>query len=119
MRAERATKSIGAERTFAEDLALPEAMLDALRPIARKIRERAEASGGRARTLTLKIKHHDFTIHTRSRTFEDGVPLDRLIDCAERLLHQPAPPARPVRLLGLALSNFRGADGHTQLVLGF
>ncbi|HEX6142710.1 MAG TPA: hypothetical protein VFZ01_08335, partial [Geminicoccaceae bacterium] len=98
----------------------PGAMLEALEPIAGKIAERAAASGRMARTLTLKIKHHDFTIHTRSRTYDGGVDLEHLMSLARRLLHTPGPPARPVRLLGLALSNFgREAGGPDQLTLRF
>jgi DNA polymerase-4 len=120
VRPNRPSKSIGAERTFAEDLTDPVAMLEALRPIADKIRERAEGKARRARTLTLKIKHSDFTIQTRSRTVEEGVALERLMDSAERLLRLPATPSRPVRLLGLSLSNFvDGLASPSQLTLRF
>ena len=65
---------------------------------------RAEQFG---RTVTLKIKHHDFSVTTRQRTLADPVDsAEDLLALARWLLHHPAPPRRPVRLLGLSVSSF-------------
>jgi DNA polymerase-4 len=71
------------------------------------------------RTLTLKIKHHDFTLNTRQHTLAAQLhAADELIQLARWLLHHPEPPSRPVRLLGLSVSNFaRGALLGRQLSL--
>jgi DNA polymerase-4 len=59
------------------------------------------------RTVTLKIKHHDFTVTTRQHTLSDWVhSAEELLALATWLLHHPEPPHRPVRLLGLSVSNF-------------
>ena len=59
------------------------------------------------RTVTLKIKHDDFTLNTRQHTLADPVhSAEELMALARWLLHTPAPPRRPVRLLGLTASNF-------------
>lgn len=116
---DRPHKSIGAERTFHDDIADPDVMLGLLEPIAEKVSERARRQGLMARTLTLKIKHHDFKISTRARTLE-ALPSDlrALMTLVAWLLYHPAPPGRPVRLLGLTLSNFAPGDhGPRQLVL--
>jgi DNA polymerase-4 len=59
------------------------------------------------RTVTLKIKHHDFSVTTRQRTLSDPVDsVEDLLALARWLLHHPEPPRRPVRLLGLSVSTF-------------
>ncbi len=104
---DRPYKSIGAEETFATDLSSPEAMLEALRPIAEQVAERMAAADLFGRTVTLKIKHHDFTVHTRQHTLTDPVhSAEELMQLVRWLLHTPEPPGRPVRLLGLTASNF-------------
>jgi len=119
---DRPYKSIGAEETFATDLSAPDAMLDALRPIAERVAERMAGADLFGRTITLKIKHQDFTVHTRQHTLADPVhSADELMQLARWLLHTPGPPARPVRLLGLTASNFARASpaaAPVQLTLG-
>jgi DNA polymerase-4 len=104
---DRPYKSIGAEETFTTDLRAPDAMLDALRPIAERVAERMAKADLFGRTITLKIKHHDFSLNTRQRTLADPVhSAEELMQLARWLLHTPSPPAKPVRLLGLTASNF-------------
>jgi DNA polymerase-4 len=104
---DRPYKSIGAERTFDRDLGDPAAMLERLRPIAEQVAERMTAADSFGRTVTLKIKHHDFTVTTRQHTLSDWVhSAEELLALATWLLHHPEPPHRPVRLLGLSVSNF-------------
>ncbi len=119
---DRPYKSIGAEETFATDLSSPEAMLEALRPIAEQVAERMAAADLFGRTVALKIKHHDFTVHTRQHTLADPVhSAEEVMALARWLLHTPEPPRRPVRLLGLTASNFARsstAAAPVQLSLG-
>jgi DNA polymerase-4 len=104
---DRPYKSIGAERTFESDLGEPAAMLERLRPIAEEVAARMAAAESFGRTVTLKIKHHDFTLTTRQHTLPDRVDsADELLALAAWLLNHPEPPRRPVRLLGLSVSNF-------------
>jgi DNA polymerase-4 len=104
---DRPYKSIGAERTFESDLGEPAAMLERLRPIAEEVAARMAAAESFGRTVTLKIKHHDFTLTTRQHTLPDRVDsADELLALAAWLLEHPEPPRRPVRLLGLSVSNF-------------
>jgi DNA polymerase-4 len=104
---DREYKSIGAEETFDRDLADPADMLDALKPLAETLAARMAAADRFGRTVTLKIKHHDFTLNTRQHTLAAQLhAADELMELARWLLHHPEPPRRPVRLLGLAVSNF-------------
>jgi DNA polymerase-4 len=115
---DRPYKSIGAEETFVTDLTAPEAMLAALLPIAERVAERMAAADLFGRTVTLKIKLNDFTLNTRQHTLAEPVhSAAELMALARRLLHTPAPPRRPVRLLGLTASNFGPPAAQTQLRL--
>ncbi len=117
----RIRKSIGAERTFGEDLkSIPE-MEAALSRIMEKLQERIERAQSKGRTITLKLKYHDFELHTRSITLEHPTAEAALILANARvLLHQPE-PEKPIRLLGISLSNLgdNPVKSYTQLTLDF
>lgn len=100
----RIRKSLSAENTFEKDLITPKEMEDNLYPIYEEVIRRVKKSGIKGRTITLKIKYADFTIQTRSKTLEQ-YPDDKSIWIVGlELLNQEEIP-KPVRLLGLGLSN--------------
>ncbi|MEO0895621.1 MAG: DNA polymerase IV [Bacteroidota bacterium] len=117
----RIRKSVGAENTFSEDIPDTETMLEKLRPILKKVVERMAVYPTGGKTVTLKIKYHDFQQQTRSKTvgkflssYEEIFPI--VID----LLHSQE-VEKPVRLLGVAMSNLdlvEEKDGR-QLTLEF
>ena len=117
----RERKSVGAERTFEENLHAPDAMMDRLRPIATRVVERLRAAKRRGRTVTLKIKDHRHNITSRQRTLHRAVGAkDELLQLAQQLLHTPHPPPEPVRLLGLSVSSLTDRDHEgAQLSLPF
>nr|WP_323099106.1 DNA polymerase IV [Intrasporangium sp. YIM S08009] len=100
---EREAKSVGAERTFAQDLLrweLPGALEDVL---ARALR-RLGRHGGGARTVTVKVRLSDFTTLTRSVTLaHPTAEVAQLREAAGAAL-TAAKPVEPVRLLGVSLS---------------
>lgn len=107
----RIRKSVGAENTFSEDLqTLPE-MTEKLEAIAQKVSERMKRAGALGRTITLKVRFENFDSVTRSQT------LDQMTDSAEillqtslSLLDQTRAGIRPVRLLGISVSNLNLGD---------
>ena len=111
VRADRVRKSIGAENTFAQDLHAFEPMRDALEPIIAKVWRHCQATGIRARTVTLKVKFADFQQITRSKSVSDAI--DSLADI-ERLslglLEPLLPIEKGVRLLGISLSSLTQAQ---------
>ena len=122
----RIRKSIGAENTFSNDILQPEEMLDKLLPIVQKVCERAQKVNSRGKTLTLKIKYHDFVLTTRSKTLSHWVDKEEeIFPIIRELLFQPQLPEKPVRLLGVSLSSllspstFQHPDSGTQLTLHF
>lgn len=101
------TKSVGAEDTFQEDLVnLPE-MNAELDKIALVVHRRLEKYQLKGRTVTLKIKYHDFKQITRSRSFQQPVnDLQTIAATAKELLAATDWHDKRVRLLGITLSNF-------------
>lgn len=107
----RVRKSVGAERTFSRDLKSLHEMEERLHELAARVAERLAKAGAAGRTVTLKIKHSDFSLVTRSTTLQRD--LSNAVDVqnvAQKLLRQSA-PARPVRLLGVAVSNLHRTVG--------
>lgn len=102
----RQRKSIGAERTFAENISEHQALKDKLFDIAQLLFERIDKAQTKAYTLSLKVKFSDFTVTSRSRSLE--LPFDNfdLIWKHARMMLNPDEIYRPVRLLGLSVSNF-------------
>ncbi len=122
---DRERKSVGAERTFSDDVSDPEQMLSRLEPIAQRVAGRLGSAGPegtpvRGRTVTLKLKSHDHDVSTRQTTLRRAVRSEEdLMRLAERLLSRPHPPEEPVRLLGLSVSSLTGREEGKQLELEF
>ncbi|MDP5171377.1 MAG: DNA polymerase IV [Bacteroidia bacterium] len=102
----RIRKSLGAEQTFFEDLATESDMLDQLQRITETVVQRLANAGTSGRTITLKIKYHDFEQTTRSKTVSQYCDkMEQIFPIIRELLHQPHFPQKTVRLLGVTLSN--------------
>ncbi len=102
----RIRKSIGAERTFFDDVAKVEEMWDKLQPIADRVFDYMQKSNNYGRTVTLKMKTPEFVIFTRSKSFGSEVRSRTLFyDVVKELLYDNAGEVRAVRLLGVSVSN--------------
>ena len=107
VRATRIRKSLGAERTYFEDLHDRAAMVEKLAEIADTVWERAEKSEVFGRTITLKLRYSDFVTPTRARSLTEPVASrNQLHAIGCDLLDTLTPDDRGVRLLGLTLSGF-------------
>lgn len=103
----RETKSIGAEDTFPQDFTTLEEMAPELDTLAKVVEDRLKRSGLKGRTVTVKIKYHDFKIATRSRSFIEPVAdAETIAVTAKALLAETDLTNASVRLLGITLSNF-------------
>jgi len=101
----RIRKSLGAERTFNENISSEIFMLERLENIAEEIERRLTKSKVAGKTITLKIKYSDFTQQTRSKTISYFISSKELIlELAKELLYQEK-MKNSVRLLGISLSN--------------
>ena len=101
----RIPKSVGAERTFDENLSSEIFMLERLDSIAFELEKRLKKSNIAGKTVTLKIKFSDFSLQTRSKTLPFFVADQSLIlETTKELLYQEK-LENSVRLLGISLSN--------------
>lgn len=105
----RIRKSIGAENSFEPDLTDRATMLSEILEIAKILKRRLESKQTSGRTLTLKVKYADYQQITRSKTLPySTADLDTIFTVAQELLALTDVDHKPVRLLGLALSNLNG-----------
>ena len=112
----RIRKSIGAEKSFFEDLRQPAEMEAALLKIAEDVHQRLAQHKRGGYTLTLKIKYDNYDCITRSRTVETLIQsVADILPLATSLLFAHLVPNRPVRLLGITLSNLTEPQGYRQL----
>jgi len=103
----RDTKSIGAEDTFPYDLTQLEEMQAALEKIASLVHDRLQRHQLKGRTITLKIKYHDFKQVTRSKSFSQAIgDFETICSTAIQLLTGSEPEGKKIRLLGITSSNF-------------
>lgn len=106
----RSPKSVGAERTFAQNLSSEVFMLEKLENIAQELHKRLHNSKIAGKTITLKIKYSDFSLQTRSKTLPYFVADQGLIlETAKELLYQ-SPLENSVRLLGISLANLNTGE---------
>jgi DNA polymerase-4 len=111
VRPDRETKSLGAEDTFSYDLTEIEEMNVQLDKIASLVFERLKKYNLKGRTITLKIKYHNFKQITRNFSFARSVgDLETIANTTKQLLLKTEPENSKIRLLGISLSNFGEAD---------
>ena len=102
----RVRKSIGAERTFSDDLITKESMMERLEYIGEKVFRYMEKHDNFGRTITLKMKTPDFQIVSRSKTFNSEIKdWDGFISVVRELLNDNWTNDLAVRLLGVSASN--------------
>ncbi len=107
----RTRKSLGAERTFNENISSEIYMLEKLENIAEEIERRLNKSNVAGKTVTLKIKYSDFSLQTRSKTINYFISSkDLILEIAKELLYQEK-MKNSVRLLGISLSNLNTDKG--------
>lgn len=101
----RIQKSVGVEETYFENLLDEQAVFKQLKIISKDLEERLGRKDIKGKTLTLKIKYKDFSVYTRSKTQDVYYGnSENLFETAQNLW-QLRPYDKPVRLLGLSLSN--------------
>jgi len=107
VRANRETKSVGAEDTLSEDTNDDAIMHDLLRQISETVAKRLENYQLKGKTVTLKIKFEDFKIITRSRSFPASInKAETIYNEAINLLNEANIGFAKIRLLGITLSRF-------------
>lgn len=109
---EHERKSVGCEQTFLEDISLKSKLLIELYHMVLELEERIAHAQFEGKTLTLKVKYHDFTQITRSTTVHRPLKTKAdILPLAKRLLSQVEYHAeRRIRLLGVSVSKSNSSD---------
>ena len=108
VQSDRERKSSGSETTFPEDRTDPVQIEAGVIAMADDVWAWCEKTSSHGRTVTVKIKWADFRISTRSRSMEITIQTrEKLHQVALDLIRSVFPPPKGVRLVGVALSNFR------------
>jgi DNA polymerase-4 len=111
---ERTRKSLGAERTFSENISSEVFLEEKLDYIAEEVAKRLQKQDVAGKTITLKIKYSNFEIQTRSKTLKLFISSKELIfEEAKALLYQEK-LKDSVRLIGISLSNLNTEKDSTQ-----
>ena len=101
---ERETKSISVEDTFESDLVDRDTLKVICARDARQVAARLQAAGLFARTVTLKIRRHDFSTQTRSTTLRSPIDSPDAIARLARGLLDSIDLTGGIRLLGVGVA---------------
>jgi DNA polymerase-4 len=114
--ADAEAKSIGAENTFARDIADGARLREELDALSERVARRARADRMVGFTVNLKARYADFTTVTRAQTLPDATADSVIIrDTARELLeNRLGRDGRALRLLGVSLSNLAHEDEVTR-----
>ena len=115
---EREVKSIGHENTYAQDISDLALAKKELLSLATKVGKRLRRHSLVGKTVTLKVKYHDFVQITRSFTLVEPTDDSRKIfqTCCD-LLGKTEVGKKPVRLFGISLSRLGESEETRQLTL--
>ncbi|MCH2198915.1 MAG: DNA polymerase IV [Flavobacteriales bacterium] len=121
VKAHRVRKSVGAERTFGEDIAELNEQEEAILKIAEEVSRRAAKGEYKGRTISIKLRYSDFTTYTRSRSLEEFTNDQQILQEVAIELLREHPREQAFRLLGVTLSNLntKGQASGGQLTLDF
>ncbi|MDN3705586.1 DNA polymerase IV [Myroides ceti] len=102
---DRLPKSLGAERTFENNITSEVFLEDKLRWIAQEVSLRLKKRDVSGKTITLKLKYSDFTLQTRSMSYPYFINDEAILfEEAKKLLYQSG-LNNSVRLIGIQVSN--------------
>jgi len=119
--AHRESKSTGTETTFERDILDRIQLEDYLLTQSEEISEDLKKNDLTGRTITLKVKYSDFKSITRSRTLMKSTDDNLVIFRTARELMGTNTEAgyRPIRLIGISISNFIDLGEPEQLCFDF
>jgi DNA polymerase-4 len=103
---EHQRKSISKERTFKEDIRDKNHLRAILHRLTEGVAFTLRRRNENARTITLKLRYDDFETHTFSHSLPDPTAATtEIFDTASRLLAEHWSRDRPIRLIGVGVSN--------------
>lgn len=109
--AERVAKSIGRETTFQQDITdrytLETVLMDLCEDVAYSLRH----NHFRGKTVTLKLRYHDFKTVSRAMTLDSyTASFERIFDALHQLMEANYQEGAAIRLIGLSVSHLEKED---------
>jgi DNA polymerase-4 len=102
--AEREAKSVSVEDTFDHDITDRVVLTQEVERMSRAVADRLRRHGLSGRTVTVKVRHHDFETHTRSSTLHGPTDSSRVLAQTARSLLDSVDLGGGLRLLGVGVS---------------
>lgn len=103
---------ISTEETFAKDVLRTDWLKEKLEELSKEVFSELERKGKSGRTITLKVKYHDFVQITRSRTLpeppENWQTIHRTV--VDLLFAKTLAGKKPIRLLGVGISGLNKGE---------
>ncbi|MBO1766490.1 MULTISPECIES: DNA polymerase IV [unclassified Allobranchiibius] len=103
---EREAKSVSAEETFEVDVTDPRVLAAELATMSTRVTSRLAEGSAFARTVTIKVRQHDFTTSTRSATLPHPTGEPEVIRATAQRLLDGVDVSDGLRLLGVGVSGF-------------
>lgn len=107
-------KSISSESTFIEDISNKETLISYLSHLTEQVAARLREKGRKGKTVNVKIRFHDFTTITRSKSLaQSSNQTEEIWRAAKSLFNAALPVGRvSIRLLGVGVSGFSNDTIH-------
>lgn len=107
----RERKSFGREITLTEDLLDTDQIISLISDLSERVSTLLAGENKKGRTITLKIKYHDFINVTRSQSFPQPINDTEIINkTAVNLLKKTNAGKKAIRLVGVSISGFPEED---------
>ena len=103
----REIKSISNERTFPKDISSKEELLMVLNNLTEKVVNRLLDKDLKAKRVFIKLRYYDFDTHTTQKSLSEPTDsIDTIMNIAKDLFTFAWSDNKPIRLLGIGVSNF-------------
>lgn len=105
-------KSLGKEYTFRSDTTDRQEIKTELLGLCQKVARRLRSNNLAGVTVSVKLRFADFETHTHQKTAPQALDTtEQLWPLAQQLLEEMDNPSKPVRLVGVTVSNFVSEAG--------
>jgi len=107
----REIKSISNERTFPKDISSKNELIMVLTQLCEKVTSRLIDKKLSAKRVFIKLRYYDFDTHTTQRSLAEPTDsLDTITEVAKELFIYSWVDKKPIRLLGVGVSNFNNEE---------
>ena len=104
-------KSISQPKTFTRDIKNDTIAWEEIRKLVDDVSRQLISRGLKAKTITIKFRHNDFTMQTKSKTIQDHTDDAKvMIKTISDVFASGSKISKPVRLFGITASNFEIED---------